>query len=634
MNTFTLVCILFVLLVLLGALYLCVDLPCRMDDCDAKMSPRTYRILTGCSFIIKFGMVLTAASLVGCLLPAGLGLAMAFAIPKPDRVPQGSWFDHSHNVATTMPFGAIVPIDWRFLQAGEKIQQNVSGFCRALQLKAPAMQDIDLKWATFFVPARLLCDKTEEIVSKPRAVNLSSYDPATSPSDALGLVGTLPTGSTTFPYFLFDSTFRNQIVAIANSAASVDTMSAIARSFVVGGLMDYLGFPVASYAELKAMGTTSSKYAQMSSILVNMLPLKAYHAICNHFFVDDCFRREESAATGTIVDLQTGQSGMLSITPAGSQGADFFSLRFSQYESDPFTKASASARIARISAASSVRSSDPEEQDGLYLNANTIRGMFSLDEFARKVEMFFGDMRKQIKLMFGIVTSDRSAMSPILVQSGTQPVQVSEVNNTSLQAVDVEATRQSAGKMLSSFGKSAPTFVAEELGVYMTLAWIRPRTSYLRRLPHQFDSWIDSNSIPNPLFAEIGDCLLNTRYVCCNPWFSSDDTTDVVSSPFGYNTRYVLEKYSFDSFTGDFRDNLAYWHCARDFDVSSVGLTYLNASSAFRQINAAYQGNSSAQSLNRIFSVVEAVDGARPFQLQFRFNNKMWQLYPHIDDEL
>jgi len=160
----------------------------------------------------------------------------------------------------------------------------------------------------------------------------------------------------------------------------------------------------------------------------------------------------------------------------------------------------------------------------------------------------------------------------------------------------------------------------------MTLAWIRPRTCYLNRLPIQFETWLDHFSIPNPLFAQIGDSTIKERSLNFNPFAKGTGSLNLANN-FGYNSRYVLEKYSFDSFTGDFRDNLSYWHCARDFGNSHPTPNYL-----FRQINPFYANDD--QSLNRIFSTISSVDGSRPFQLQFRFNTHIWQPYPHIDDEL
>ena len=169
MCTLKIFVVLLLALLVLGVLAFVFDSVKETESDDPNYPTRTYKIARACSFIVKFGMVLTACGIIGSLIPAGLGLSMAFAVPEPTRVPKGSWFDHSHNVMTTIPFGAVIPVDWRFMQPGEKFRQNLSGFCRALMLKAPAMQDVDLKYATYFVPFRLLNDKFEEIVSAPNS---------------------------------------------------------------------------------------------------------------------------------------------------------------------------------------------------------------------------------------------------------------------------------------------------------------------------------------------------------------------------------------------------------------------------------------------------------------------------------
>lgn len=646
--------ILLLALLVLGVLAFVFDSVKETESDNPNYPTRTYKIARACSFIVKFGMILTACGIIGSIVPAGLGLAMAFAIPKPTKVQPSSWFDHSHNVASTIPFGAIVPVDWRFLLPGEKVKQSISGFCRALQLKSPAMQDIDLKYATYFVPIRLLSDDYEFITSHidtPNPINTDFV--AGVPSDIIG--DSSDGGSARkFPYFVFNKSAIDSVLTAFNafrntSAAGTpidleklmhqkdDLTSAgqsarLAKSFMTGSLLDYMGFPCISASDVSSLPSASTAQNVPYSRPINCLPFMAYQAICNHFFVPDFQRRSDSASLVDISKINSGLQTLASIV----QGKDaILQLRYTQYESDPWTCSKNGASIMRVNQASQAFS-QISDGDTPVFNANTIRGLFALDEFARKVEYFYNDVRKQIKYMFGVVVSDRSALSPILVDAGSSPIGISEVENTSLQAVqsdsgsDVMQTRQAAGKATSVPRLGSKVFEAEEHGVFMTLVWLRPRTSYLSRLNPMFSEFLDNNSIPNPLFAQIGDVARSAFDVDFNPWkwiaVGGSGCPYDATPVFGYNTRYVEWKYTPDIFTGDFRSNLKYWHVARDFD-SAVA-----ASSAFNMINGKYTEDS--QPLNRIFSVIEGVDGTRPFQLQMRFNTQLWQPYPHIDDEL
>lgn len=605
-------------------------------------------------------MVLTAVALVGCIAPAGLGLAMAFAIPKPTNVPKGSWFDHSHNVATTLPFGAVVPVDWRFMMPGEKYKSNVSGFCRALMLKAPAMQDVDLKYATYFVPTRLLCDKNEEIISEVTSPSLDLGSGITS--DIIGS----PNSLKSFPYFALNDawylTLVNQILTFKKSSSSSYTfdfdafssalkstfafnpLAATARNlsnWLVGGLLDYMGYPAITDSQLvnicktygaKTSVSASDLLATFKEVRMSLLPFKAYQSVCNHFFIPDFQRRSMDSY---LTPINTAEVG--SVTSASA--ARLFTLRYSQYESDPYTCARTSGDVQRVGEASQIDTSNGE-----IFNANSIRGMFALDEYARKIEYFFGDLRKQIKYMFGVVVSDRSALSPILVNAGSCPIGVSEVQNTSLDPVNSEQSSQSLGKMTAGFGKNYDTFEVEEHGVMITCVWVRPRTSYMNKLPHLFTAFNTADTIPNPLFSEIGEVSLSSYDIDYNPfvWLCGNNGDKLSRSEdyFGYNSRYVEWKYTLDSFTGDFRGALAYWHCAREFGVpekefvDQPGKTgnWLSAGYDFNLINGKY--SIFEQPLNRIFTQVQGIPNVRPFQLQLRFNTQIWQLYPHIDDEL
>ena len=672
MCTIELFAILLIALLVLGILAFVLD-SVKDKELDAPVSSsRAFRIVCGCSFLVKFGMILTACALVGSLSTAGLGLAMAFAIPKPTKVQPSSWFDHSHNVATTIPFGAIVPVDWRFMLPGEKFKQNISGFCRALMLKAPAMQDVDLKFATFFVPTRLLSDKNEEIISK-----VDTPAPAGTYGVLDDILYVSPTGA--YPYISFGDATLNSFIIAARSFTDATTYKfdfdkyySTLRStpssssegalhgcadFIshlsVGSLMDYMGFPVCTDSELSSIATYYRKNTSTASTTrvniratpISLLPFQAYHAICNHFFVPDFQRRE---VADSLVNIHTDWSGLKSFTSSNYYNSDLaklLTLRYSQYESDPYTCTKTADQVSRIGIASAVTNEDGVLTD--ILNANTIRGMFALDEYARKIENFYGDLRKQIKFMFGIKVSDKSALSPILVDAGSCPVGVSEIQNTTLDSVDSEQSSQSLGKMTAGFGKEYSAFEVEEHGVMMSCVWIRPRTSYLNRIPPMFRFFIDQATIPNPLFAEIGNTVVNAYDVDFNPfgWLASsqdkgfDGIINRMNTTFGYSTRYVEWKYTCDSFTGDFRGPLAYWHCARDFDEKTVIVDdssqsdpYISAGLEFNLINGEYSRN--VQPLNRIFTQVSGVPNVRPFQLQLRFKTKIWQPYPHIDDEL
>lgn len=658
MCTLKIFVILLLALLVLGVLAFVFDSVKETESDNPNYPTHTYKIARACSFIVKFGMVLTACGIIGSLIPAGLGLAMAFAIPKPTAVPKGSWFDHSHNVATTLPFGAVVPVDWRFMLPGEKYKSNISGFCRALMLKAPAMQDVDLKYATYFVPTRLLCDSNEEIIAEIDPAPSLAVDPLISDV----IVGS--NSSKSFPFLNLDSSFYqvlvNWIVAFKKTSttghytfdfdkfstalgqsASVNSLSATARAlsnWLVGGLCDYMGFPAITDEQLvKICDTYGSKIpvtdllASFKSVPMSLLPFKAYQSVCNHFFVPDFQRRSMSSK---LVDIATSEIGSTTLLRAGV----LMQLRYSQYESDPYTCARTSGEIKRVGDASAVDAASL----GTF-NANTIRGMFALDEYARKIEYFFGDLRKQIKYMFGVVVSDKSALSPILVNAGSCPIGVSEVQNTTLDPVNSEQSSQSLGKMTAGFGKRYDTFEVEEHGVMLTCVWVRPRTSYMNKLPHLFRTFTTADTIPNPLFSEVGEVSLSAYDIDYNPfyWLCGNDGSPVerVDDYFGYNSRYVEWKYSLDSFTGDFRGPLAYWHCAREFGLPEsakvdqpTGSAWLTSGYDFNLINGKY--TMYEQPLNRIFTQVQGIPNVRPFQLQLRFNTQIWQLYPHIDDEL
>lgn len=216
-------------------------------------------------------------------------------------------------------------------------------------------------------------------------------------------------------------------------------------------------------------------------------------------------------------------------------------------------------------------------------------------------------------------------MTPILVDSGSTPIQVSELSDVQIDPLTKSSdafngTAVQAGRMLSSFGNNFNEFRTEEPGIMMTMAWIRPKTCYINALPHDF-RLIKNTDMVNPLFAELGEVAIDS--VDVNLDLSDETCTLKSSTPFGYNPgRYWWRKYAFDRVSGDFRTSLKYWHCGREFgDTAPV------AGSDF-----GIMSSDAVKQMNRIFSYMEP-DG-RPFQLQMRFNTQVRTILPHIDDEM
>lgn len=574
---------------------------------------------------------------------------MAFSIPPVQRVPKSSWFDLSHRVATTLTWGNVTPVDWRVLEAGDIYKGSVSGFCRALATKAPLMQDIDLKFGTFFVPLRLLCTKAPEILSG------SSFEASSHDLEVGGaIIGSdygsdiLPNmskpSSLEFPYFIFNQKMAGKV--ISGSQNSNSPYSFYYDVFKVGSLADYLGFPAcdkstSSNVDQAAINGCLNGSVPNPGIPISLLPFKAYHLICNKYFTDE-FSNMEMAQSGVLVNIDPEGYGLVSeqdlFTSVVNVGSDsyrgnsiphfpeLFGLRHSWYESDPFVKAGSSTRFGRINQASTLTGLSGED---ISINANSIRSIFALDEYARKLESFFGDFKKRIKLMFGVITSDKSCMMPILVDSGSFPVQVSELNN--LAATDSNPLGENGGKMMSSFGKQYNEFRAEEPGILMSVVWIRPKTCYMFGLDRDWEIR-DANDMVNPLFAEVGECPINSREVSFMPFSGNGKyqggvdpavSRDWFTKKFGYSVgRYYWKKYAFDKVSADFRYNLSYWHCGRAFsDVPVIN-------NKFKLINP----DEDNKTLNRIFAITDG--SSRPFQLQLRFNVQLRTCLPHLDGEM
>lgn len=78
------------------------------------------------------------------------------------KTPKWSTFDHSSSNKLSWSIGNLIPIKKYFLNAGERIQQDLGQLTRFNPLQAPVMDQYDLTVDAFFVPCRVLQSQVKD----------------------------------------------------------------------------------------------------------------------------------------------------------------------------------------------------------------------------------------------------------------------------------------------------------------------------------------------------------------------------------------------------------------------------------------------------------------------------------------
>lgn len=167
---------------------------------------------------------------------------------------------------------------------------------------------------------------------------------------------------------------------------------------------------------------------------------------------------------------------------------------------------------------------------------------------------------------YAVHDGDARLDRPEFIGSFSQPVQISEVLQTSSTDSEPSPLGDYAGRGVSVGQTRDFNYLAPEDGVLMGIFQITPRTGYMCGLPHCFlrESPYDYH---NPFFEHVGEQEVYDREL----WFGDSTvqgTQETLGkgSVFGYNPRFSEYKYRFDEVHGDFvDDSFLSWHLARDF---------------------------------------------------------------------
>jgi len=452
--------------------------------------------------------------------------------------PKSSVFDLSHENKLTMDMAKLVPVFLQETIPGDKFRVNTECLLRFQPLLAPIMHRVNVYVHFFFVPNRLIWDDWKDFITG-------------------GKLGTLEPN-------------HPKLTGTGNEAV---------EAFGLNSLGDYLGIPVKNYV---ADGEQITPVSQ--------LPFRAYQLIYNEYYRDQNMEDEIVIPKGSldyVVSSEFGQRLHLirtrswekdyftSCLPTAQRGAavklpligtvDVSGHALFKKESDGTNPDAGNTKFLgasdRLSDANSnllevVGGLTGELDEATATTISELRTAFSLQRWMEKMMRGGARYIEQIKMMFGVTSSDARLQRPEYLGGGKLPVAISEVLQTS--ETNTTAQGNMSGHAVSAGMATGFSKFFEEHGFVIGIISVLPRTAYMQGLPRIFSKF-DRFDYFWPDFAHIGEQPVFNREL-----FVSNDDND--EETFGYQPRYSEYRYMYDHVHGDFRDTLKFWHMAREFN--------------------------------------------------------------------
>lgn len=509
------------------------------------------------------------------------------------KVPR-NMFDLSHEVKMSGKFGWLYPVLLQECMPGDSIHDQMTAMVRFAPMLAPIMHRCTVKTDAFFVPMRLVTNKWEDFITG----------------------GQEGTTNVILPYIT-----PEQVVLSSPSVAAGQAL------FEKGTLWDYFGLPVFE-------GATPANFSQAQ---FSALPFKAYAKIWNDWFrdptLDDEIRVSTVANTGDVsgafVAINDGGEGYGFLQRRGWERDAFTgALPFAQrgpavlmplagtgtlsWSDDPLdatwetfaggvpNSGNTAINIARNltdSSGSGIHPSDSAvavEIDGSSSTINDFRTAMAIQKWLENNARGGGRYNEQILAHYGQTVPDYRLQRSEYLGGGRQTVQISQVLATA------EGTSVPVGDMAGhgiSVGKTNKfRYKCQEHGYVIMIMSIVPSPAYMQGVDKM---WFreDRYDFAFPEFANLGEQEVKSKEV----FYSFDVLDDAANdSLFGYNPRYWEYKFKQDRVSGDFRDDLLFWHLTRKF-TSRPALD-----SEFVRIDE--DGDSREESYRRIFAVQDGTD--------------------------
>lgn len=542
--------------------------------------------------------------------------------------PARSGFDWSEHFSFTAKAGELLPVYWKFMLPGTKVNLNLSSFSRTMPVNTAAYTRVKEYYDWYFVPLRLI----------NKSLGQALVQMQDQPVQATSLLQN-KTVTLDLPWTNCASMFTllNYASATLPGQHKDRNLNGFSKAATTAKLLRYLRFGNCYYTSTpdsvtnKNFGLSSKNDFNLLSaknIAFNILPLAAYQKIyCDYFR----FEQWENACPYTYnFDYYNGGDVFSSVV---SDPKDFWSndnilsLRYANYNKDLFMGVMPSAQFGSIATVSVANNGSVVPTNSIPLrnvainqtssiqyaaaNANPVTlkqsggpvpvigqalGIkvgeltssfdilsFRIAEATQKwkevTQCAKRGYKEQLEAHFNVKLSEALSDHCRYIGGTSSGVTISEVLNTNLESGDANIKGKGVG---GSFGSE--TFETNEHGILMCIYHAVPVLDYLRsgqdlQLLHTL-----ATDLPVPEFDHIGMEALPIESLFNNQ--STEGLALMNNIPvLGYVPRYVAYKTSIDWVSGAFETTLDTWVAPLTIDQQITKLLFTPESGSVFSMN-------------------------------------------------
>lgn len=442
--------------------------------------------------------------------------------------PGRSMYNLSYEKKFTCDMGQIIPVMCDEVVPGDFFMIGNQAVVRFMPMVAPILHEINMRVKYFFVPYRLLWDDWVNFITG--GVNNDFADP-------------------------------------------IPTWDPAAGDTDVGGLWDYLGFPI---------------IANPDGVDPVDFPRRAYNLIYNEFYRDEDLVTAVAADNVDILNCAWEKDYFTSARPSQQRGTapalPIAGTTSAVWDNNTIINNSAvfpapSSMVVDTSAADPRMGVTSSAQGAVNMldafNDNVVdlsvastfdisdlRTAFQLQKWQER-NMRGGIRYPEFLLAhFNVAPRDERLQRPEFIGGTKCPVVVSEVLQTS--STDGTSPQGNlAGHGLAVSDGYAGKYHVTEFGLIMGLMTITPRSAYSQGVPRQ---WIKETKYDFffPEFAHLSEQAVYGGEVNCQ---NSDSTWN--TSIWGYQSRYSEMRSKQSIVCGELRTTFDYWHLAREFNPAA-----------------------------------------------------------------
>ena len=536
-------------------------------------------------------------------------MANLFSYGSVRNKPARSGFDWSEHFSFTAKAGELLPVYWKMLLPGTKVNLNLSSFTRTMPVNTAAYTRVKEYYDWYFVPLRLINKSIGQALVQMQDQPVQATSIVANKSVTLDL----PWTNAATMYTLLD--YAYQTLSGVDKDKNLNGFSKAATS---AKLLRYLRYGNCYYTSTRGETLANMNFGLSSkndfnllaakNVSFNVLPLAAYQKIYCDWFR---FEQWENACPYTYnFDYYNGGnvfSGVIDNSEDFWSNDNILSLRYANYNKDLFMGVMPSSQLGSVATVSisnigsdhvsssgttylylrniSASSDKSEIQSaGTSLNPLSLKQTFGTvavdDNFGVRVSSLRSSFdilsfriaeatqkwkevtqcakqgyKEQLEAHFNVKLSEALSDHCRYIGGTSSGITISEVLNTNLDTAASAAEIKGKG-VGGSFGSE--TFETNEHGILMCIYHAVPVLDYLRSGQDlQLLSTL-ATDLPIPEFDHIGmealpvESLFNENTIAGNSLISSIPVL-------GYVPRYVAYKTSVDWVSGAFETTLDTW---------------------------------------------------------------------------